>query len=311
MTVRALELFCGIGGFAAAVAGREISIVGALDQDPTALAVYRLNFPGHGAQQKDLERIGARELAAYGAELWWLSPPCQPYCVRGARRDLADPRARSLVRVMESLAGLSDESLPNYLALENVEGFARSQARAELLVLLNSRGFQLHERLLCPTELGVPSRRLRYYLTASRLPFKPPSPPAPRYLRPLAEYLLRSPTDGCPQTLNIPAAILAKFGSGMRMLDANDPVAYTTCFTAAYGKSIMRAGSYLRCDDGARFFAPAEIARLLHFPAAFRFPEGMLLRRRWHLLGNSLSVIAVREVLGAFQGIAGSADRPC
>jgi site-specific DNA-cytosine methylase len=301
MAVRALELFCGIGGFAAAVTGRGISIVGALDQDPAAIAVYRLNFPGYAAQQKDLEKISAAELAAYDADLWWLSPPCQPYCVRGARRDLADPRAKSFVRVMEALAGLADGDLPNFLALENVNGFEHSQAQEELLTLLTSRGYLLHERRLCPTELGVPSRRPRYYLAASRIPFALPLSPASRELRPLRDYLLQFSADGDSRSLILPAAIAAKFGSGLRVLDAADPSAYTTCFTAGYGKSIMRAGSYLRCDDGVRYFAPEEIARLLHFPAAFRFPVGMPNRRKWSLLGNSLSVIAVREMLGAFQ----------
>jgi len=62
----------------------------------------------------------------------------------------------------------------------------------------------------------------------------------------------------------------------------------------------MHSGSYLRCGDGARYFAPEEIARLLHLPDRFRFPEGMSLRRKWRLLGNSLSVVAVRRLLGAF-----------
>ena len=95
----ALELFCGIGGFAAAVAGSRIRVVAALDQSPMALAVYRLNFPGHAAIQTDLERITVAELARFGADLWWLSPPCQPYSVRGRGRDLDDPRARSLSHI--------------------------------------------------------------------------------------------------------------------------------------------------------------------------------------------------------------------
>ena len=93
------------------------------------------------------------------------------------------------------------------------------------------------------------------------------------------------------------------FGNGFRILDRSDPEAYTTCFTAGYGKSLMHSGSYLRCGTGIRRFAPQEIARLLHFPAPFRFPEAMPLRKRWHLLGNSLSVAAVREVLRALPGV--------
>jgi site-specific DNA-cytosine methylase len=62
----------------------------------------------------------------------------------------------------------------------------------------------------------------------------------------------------------------------------------------------MHAGSYLRCGEGARRFSPVEIARLLNFPPEFRFPAALSLRKRWHLLGNSLSVAAVREVLRPF-----------
>jgi DNA (cytosine-5)-methyltransferase 1/tRNA (cytosine38-C5)-methyltransferase len=62
----------------------------------------------------------------------------------------------------------------------------------------------------------------------------------------------------------------------------------------------MHAGSYLHCGDEVRRFAPEEIVRLLHFPDGFRFPAALPLRRRWHLVGNSLSVAAVREVLRAF-----------
>jgi len=44
--LKALELFCGIGGFAAAVAGTGTRVVGALDQSPLALEVYRPHARG-------------------------------------------------------------------------------------------------------------------------------------------------------------------------------------------------------------------------------------------------------------------------
>jgi site-specific DNA-cytosine methylase len=297
--LRALELFCGIGGFAAAVAGLNVRLVGALDTSETALAVYRLNFPLHPARQVDLERVSAWQLTAAQADLWWLSPPCQPYCERGIRRDLADPRARSLLRLMELLAAIPAGQLPRHLALENVAGFVGSQAHDRLTGLLADRGFHLQERLLCPTRLGVPSRRPRYYLAASRthlqMPDEPPTPP----VRQLADYLEPFPAT-LPDGLRLPEDILTRFGSGLRLLDPGDPAAATTCFTSGYGRSIVNAGSYLRHGDGARYFAPTELARLLHFPADFRFPDGLPLRKRWHLIGNSLSVVAVREVLRAF-----------
>jgi len=304
----ALELFCGIGGFAAAAAGNSIRVVGALDQSEVALAVYRLNFPGHDARQSDLEKIAVAELEGFGADLWWLSPPCQPYSVRGRGLDLADPRARSLARLLEVFAELSEAGLPRHLALENVPGFARSRARDSLLGLLTDRGYDLRERLLCPTELGVPSRRPRYYLAASREGLAPPRPhpkPAPQ---PLGAYLDPALSEHPPPELAVPAQLLARFGKGLRILDPADPAAYTTCFTAGYGKSLMHAGSYLRSSHGVRRFAPRELVRLLHFPPGFSFPAGMPLRKRWQLLGNSLSVAAVREVLRDLPGVAAAQD---
>jgi site-specific DNA-cytosine methylase len=292
----ALEFFCGIGGFAAAMAGTNVRVAAAYDQSHVALDVYRLNFPGHAAREKNLERFELAELLDGGSDLWWLSPPCQPYSVRGRRRDLDDPRARSLTHLLELFARLPAAGLPRYLAVENVAGFAQSRARELLTGLLGQRGYQFRERLFCPTELGVPSRRLRYYLTASRHGLMPRRSP-PCQSRPLQSYLDPQIDADPPAELLCSPQLLASFEAGMRILDPADQSAYTTCFTAAYGKSLMHAGSYLRCPTGVRRFAPAEIAHLVGFPATFHFPEGLPQRKRWHLLGNSLSVTVVREVL--------------
>ncbi len=303
MTIRALELFCGIGGFAAATAGTKLRVAGAIDQSPAALDVYRLNFPGHDAWQLNLENVNADELAVFGADFWWLSPPCQPYTVRGAGRDIEDPRALSFLRLLKVIAGIPEEKLPTHLALENVEGFTRSEMRKRLVDLLSRRGFQIQECMLCPTGLGVPMRRPRFYLMASRGRLSPPVVIVDMPLRPLGDYLDGSDISDIPDELHVGGDVLAKFGKGFRIVDPKDPQAYTTCFTSGYGRSLMHAGSYLQCAGGVRRFAPEEIARLLHFPEGFRFPDRMTLRKKWHLVGNSLSVAAVRKVLEAFPGL--------
>jgi site-specific DNA-cytosine methylase len=324
--MRAVELFSGIGGFAAAVAGWDVQITGALDQDPVALSCYRSNFPDHPVRLVDLERISAWELTARGADLWWLSPPCQPYCERGARRDLDDYRAKSFIHLMEILARLPEGKLPQHLALENVVGFTGSLTHGRIIELLSGRGYHLRERLLCPTELGVPSRRPRYYLTASRSPLglMQHSIPPPltgggqgvgetattrngdSFTLPLSGYLDQSLAESAPDELLVSVESIARFGSGLRILDPAEDSAQTTCFTSGYGRSLVNAGSYLTCGDRVRRFTPEEIIRLLHFPDSFSFPEGMTLRRKWGLAGNSLSVVAVREVLTAFPELLGT-----
>jgi len=244
--------------------------------------------------------VTIEELQSAEADFWWLSPPCQPYTVRGAGRDAADPRALSFRRILDLLARMKENDLPAHIALENVEGFARSEMRERLVNLLSGRGYAIQECMLCPTELGVPMRRPRYYCMASRGRLEPPILVVDMPLRPLGDYLDGS---GPGSELLLAGDVVERFGKGFRILDPKDPQAYTTCFTSGYGRSLMRAGSYLRCPGGVRRFAPEEIARLLHFPVWFRFPDRMTLRKKWQLLGNSLSVAAVRKVLEAFPGL--------
>lgn len=274
--MRVLELFCGIGGCAAALpAGNHV--VG-IDQSPVALEVYRHNHPHQVIEQ---HLVTARRLP--DADLWWMSPPCQPYTRKGARRDLDDPRAASLVRVMELVA----EQRPRHVAIENVPEFWGSRAWALVRETLDRAGYAVAERVLCPTHLGIPMRRHRWYLVASDAP--PRWRAITRRDRPLSAYLSEA-----DDAFVLDHATAHRY---RHALDVVDPDGIAACFTAAYGRSVVRSGSYLRTAAGLRRFSPPEIARLMGFFDAFSFPDDVPLQRRWALLGNSLSVDALTEVL--------------
>lgn len=285
-----LELFSGLGAAGIAWGG---PIAAAVDQSPHANAVYAAN---HGFAPKAWNLAGVRssQLAGLAAQRWWMSPPCQPFTVRGARRDLDDPRVRPLLRVLELIAELR----PAVLAMENVPGFVASATRGHVRESLMASGYTLSERLLCPTALGIPMRRHRYYLVARQggnglhtTDFDPA--PACTPSRPLTSYLDAAPDPA----LYLPEATVRAYGYSANILDGADPLAVGTCFTSAYGRSPVRAGSYLRDLGGVRTFSPEEILRLLGFPASFAFSPEVPLRARYDLAGNSLSVDAVRTVL--------------
>jgi site-specific DNA-cytosine methylase len=286
--LRVLELFAGIGGCAAAL-GEAAQVVAAIDINAAALAVYRHNFT-HRTLCRTLESLPAAELAQFNADLWWLSPPCQPYTRKGNQRDWEDPRAASLRNVIRCI----EQVQPQYVALENVPPFGESLAREHLRRTLERSGYFFRERLLCPSELGVPNRRRRYYLLASRVQLPDAAPLRCNYA-PLAQWVDRAHDDD-PRLLLEPE-IAAQFAGAIDIVDADDPQAITSCFAAAYGRSIVRSGSYLRTPYGLRRFAPSEVQRLLGFPKSYSFPAGLSNEQRWRLLGNSLSLPAVREVL--------------
>lgn len=293
-----LELYCGIGGAAAALP-EGARVVGALDINTKALAVYRQAFPEHPAAAKLIEGLSAGELAGFGADLWWLSPPCQPFTRRGLGRDADDPRSRSLLH----LIGLLGEVRPPALALENVPGFERSRCHAQLRETLDRAGYRVRETLLCPSELGVPNRRRRFYLAAAL--DREPEPWGDGGWRGgrLGDLADRALDRQIPPELRVDPEVARRYDRALDRVDPDDPGAVTACFTAAYGRSFVRSGSYLELPDGRlRRFAPHEILRLLGFPERFRLPPEMPPRAAWPLVGNSLSVPAVRAVLTSLLG---------
>lgn len=287
--VEVLECFSGIGAAGLAL-GERGRVVAAFDQDPAANRAYAANF-GRLPVAKNLAGIKPSDLARFAGCAWWLSPPCQPYTVRGAGRDLDDPRSLALVRVMEAARELK----PPVLALENVPGFAVSSARQ--LVRESLDGYGLAEAEICPTALGVPMRRRRYYMVAIR--DRQPTLPRPDAvaMRPLSAFV-----DEAGGNYLAEAEVRA-YGHSVAILDATDPAAIANCFTSAYGSSRVRAGAYVREAGGVRLFSPGEVLRLLGFPGDWRFPGDLSARKCYELAGNSLSIDVARWVWQAALGL--------
>jgi len=264
--------------------------VTAIDQHQLGLSVYRDNWP-HPIKVMNL--VGARKDRLPEADLWWMSPPCQPYTIRGAHRDLDDRRAESFKAVVAAIG----ECRPSFLALENVPPFAESRAHDLIVGTLIDLGYEVKERMLCPTEFGIPAQRNRFYLVAGRglKPFRDPQSES----RTLADYL----DDDASPALDVEEELKARFGHAFHVVNREDPDAVAACFTSAYGNSPVYAGSYLRDGDRLRRFSPRELLRFLGFAESFKLPADLPLRKGWSLVGNSLSVPAVRSMLSAIPGL--------
>lgn len=281
--MKILELFSGIGGLAEAAGDH--TIVGAVDHDRRVQQVYAAHFH-HRQEVKNLASVKAPWLAAFDADLWWMSPPCAPHGVRGNREDLADPRSSAF----RNLLRLLPEVRPAAIALENVPGFADSEAHAAFREATEAAGLvHREEREICPTSLGIPGVRRRFYAVASRTPLRVGP-------RPQHGVLLRDVLGDDRPELAVPTDVLARFGDALHRVDPADDRAVAACFTRAYGKSPVYAGSYLVRGDGVRYFAPEEIARL-HGHRADWSVAGLPVRDAWKVVGNGLSVHVVRWVL--------------
>jgi site-specific DNA-cytosine methylase len=288
--VKVLELYAGIGGFSAAAQPYDLEIIAAVDASQHALEALHHNF-GHAIHQISLMGDVAAKLRDFDAEMWWMSPPCTPHTRRGLKKDLDDPRAETFEATLAAL----EKVRPPLVGFENVEGFVGSDAQRRLHEAFDVAGYQFAEVVVCASALGMPNRRPRYYAAAA-LGFMPEFNIVSRARRPLAEFIV-TPSD--PKY--VPEHIQDKYGGAMLRVKADDPEAETACFTSAYGQSWVFSGSYLETSDGLRLFGDQEIAALLGFSADFCFPHHFGRRQRWKLLGNSLSIPAVREVLRALR----------
>ncbi len=284
--VNALELYCGIGGFSKACEDLHVDVVQAYDQNDSAIASFNENF-SHKATKFNLEKFDETYLK--DIDFLWMSPPCQPYTRKGSKKELEDSRTDSFKTILKAIS----KNPPLHVGLENVEGFKESTGRDLLIETLAKSGYYINETLLCPSELGVPNRRMRYYLTASLKPLKPIEKSFT--CKELKEFL-QEPN----KPFLVPSDKLEKFKDGFRIINPEDKDVYSTCFTSSYSKSWMHSGAYLTCKEGVRLFEPTEIASLMGFGNNFIFPKELTKRQCYKLIGNSLSVYALKCILTQF-----------
>ncbi len=265
-------------------------VVAAFDQSQAANAVYEHNW-GLKPRSRNLDNIDPGEIPP--ADIWWLSPPCKPFTVRGNRKDSKDRRATSFLH----LISLVPSCTPDYIFVENVLGFQGSGVHYCLTQTLLRTGYYVGELVLCPTAFGIPMRRPRCFIAAGRRPFdrQAPDPPAGP-ARSLREFLDET---GYPAELVLPPETLTRYGAGFHILDPKAADARAICFTSGYWRCHRASGSLLALTDGSvRRFSPEEIVRLLGFSDGFSFPAELDLATRLRLAGNSVDVRSIGHLLG-------------
>ncbi|KAI8503900.1 tRNA (cytosine-5-)-methyltransferase [Branchiostoma belcheri] len=168
--LRVVEFYSGVGGMHYAILESKVpaTVVAALDINTTANAVYRHNFPHINLLQRDITGIKLPEFESWNADVFMMSPPCQPFTRVGLKGDTADPRTKSFLYILDILRRMSNP--PNHILLENVKGFETSETRHNLITTLEECDYFFQEFLLSPNQFGIPNSRLRYFLLAKRKP---------------------------------------------------------------------------------------------------------------------------------------------
>ncbi|KAJ3021858.1 UNVERIFIED_CONTAM: C-5 cytosine-specific DNA methylase [Siphonaria sp. JEL0065] len=307
----------------------------AFDINQIANSVYELNF-GSKPSTRSLAVLTANDLNKYGAvDLWLLSPPCQPFTSGGKALDDKDDRSKPLLHLLDILPKI--KSPPRFLFLENVPNFETSVCRNILVTVLQKMGYTYDEYIVSPLQFGIPNDRRRYYLAATlkgtpltesqapdltlslktEWPLDGSKVPVP----PLSE-IMQELDDVSPYLL--PTHYITSRPTFRFDIVRPESVRSST-ITKAYGsKMVTRAGSFVQTkkmevtqpnfddnasivDLGLRFFTPTEVARLHAFPIdatdstpgahKLEFPKSVSLSQQYKLLGNSLNVKVIGELM--------------
>lgn len=163
--MRAIDLFCGTGGFSRGAHAAGFEVVAAFDKDPILTSSFERNFPNTKLVLADLsESTGSDLIDAAGGQvdLVFGGPPCQGFSSIG-RRDRSDPRRTLLGHFFRLVA----ESRPRAFVMENVQGLAFADALPELesaVGSLPSDYFLLRPMILDASDFGAATSRKRMFV---------------------------------------------------------------------------------------------------------------------------------------------------
>eukprot|EP01126_Amoeba_proteus_P049799 TRINITY_DN5842_c0_g1_i4.p1 TRINITY_DN5842_c0_g1~~TRINITY_DN5842_c0_g1_i4.p1 ORF type:complete len:480 (+),score=108.64 TRINITY_DN5842_c0_g1_i4:80-1441(+) len=167
-TVRLVEFFAGIGGMRIAL--RDVANVSqsiAYEIAPACVEVYQNNID-HNIKTKLIEQLKPEEIDGM-ADLWTMSPPCQPFTKTpfGAQqRDSDDPRCKGFKHVMFFLREIKTQ--PTWIFFENVKNFCGSRMHSEWKETLKTCGYTFRSYLLSPHQIGIPNSRRRFYMACEK-----------------------------------------------------------------------------------------------------------------------------------------------
>lgn len=149
---------------------------------------YHHNFPDVPYLQRDVTGLTYLiaillifrnyEIDRFNADVWLLSPPCQPHTRQGMRLDCSDTRSDGLLHLISLLQVI--KNIPKFILLENVEGFESSESRNRLVTVLKERQYYYQEFILSPNQFQIPNQRDRYFLVARLTEFPPVPENTPR-----------------------------------------------------------------------------------------------------------------------------------
>jgi DNA (cytosine-5)-methyltransferase 1 len=305
-----VDLFGGFGGFTLAAEQAGIRIVWAGNHWPLAVEVHAMNHPHAEHACQDLRQADFTKLPALDMVI--ASPACQPHSTasqpnRTVKHDADRATAWAVIDCAEATA-------PRAILVENVLSFRRWVLYPAWRSALRALGYHLTELVVTASRHGVPQRRTRLFIAATRKP-------AVRHLLEFHDAATKhaiepafgpcvdwSEGDWRPTSEASPDA-QQRFAAAVRN---HGPRCFSQHTTGHSGvpvdepiRTITTKDQWCALDAGRyRALTPREVARAMGMPDSFRLPEGVSRADQVKGLGNAVPPPPARKLIARLADVA-------
>lgn len=163
MSLKFIDLFCGMGGFRLAFEKQGGKCVFSSEIDPYAIKTYELNYGE--TPSGDITKINASDIPNH--DIICAGFPCQSFSIAGKRMGFEDTRGTLFFDV----ARIMKEKKPDFAFLENVKGLTNHDGGKTLETILSTIreiGYDCKYKVLNAADYGVPQARERWYCVCVR-----------------------------------------------------------------------------------------------------------------------------------------------
>lgn len=176
--MKVIDFFSGCGGVSEGLRQAGFDITIGLDFDKKAAETYQENFKEAQFYNVDIRELDERELATSFKQgnpkneplLLVACAPCQPFSTQNKAKSEDDIRRTLLDETHRFIKELE----PDYILIENVPGLQKIDKNKDgpykrFINFLTAQGYKFIEFIAKSEEYGVPQRRKRFVLLASKV----------------------------------------------------------------------------------------------------------------------------------------------
>ena len=173
MNIEVIDLFCGVGGLSAGFRNEGFKVVAGVDIDSTCKYAYETNIGAkfisksvadiHSDELKSLYSKGVRRILIGCA-------PCQPFSAYTGRyrRNETNEDTDNRWILLRTFSDLIKETKPEIVSMENVPRLTQHPEFKEFVKTLEKNNYNVTWYKVNAEEYGVPQKRNRLVLFASR-----------------------------------------------------------------------------------------------------------------------------------------------